>query len=279
MAYGIILSPIKWRLVGKVAVITGAATGIGQATARLFVAHGAKVVIADVKDDAGQTLVNELGTDCSKYIHCDVSKESHVAAAVNLAVHSFGKLDILYNNAGIVGSLSPFEALPVDEFQKVLDVNLLGTVIGIKHAAKAMIPAKQGVIISTASIGGSIPGIAAAYSISKSGVIATTYSASAQLTKHGIRVNCISPGLVATPLSLSHFRNLNPDLSEEQFEKMVDLENFSNIAGARSTPEVIAKAALFLASDDSSYISGHNLVVDGGYLTNRSFSFYSNLSS
>ncbi len=104
------------------------------------------------------------------------------------------------------GSLSPFEALPVDEFQKVLDVNLLGTVIGIKHAAKAMIPAKQGVIISTASIGGSMPGKAAAYCISKSGVIATTYSASAQLTKHGIRVNCISPGLVGTPLSLSHFR-------------------------------------------------------------------------
>ncbi|CAK9879446.1 unnamed protein product [Sphagnum jensenii] len=135
-----------------------------------------------------------------------------------------------------------------------------------------MIPAKQGVIISTASIGGSIAGIAPlAYSISKSGVIATTYSASAQLTKHGIRVNCISPGLVPTPLTLSHFRF--------KFEKMVDLENFSNIAGARSTPEVIAKAALFLASDDSSYISGHNLVVDGGYLTNRSFSFYSNLSS
>jgi NAD(P)-dependent dehydrogenase (short-subunit alcohol dehydrogenase family) len=91
--------------VGKVAVITGAATGIGHATARLFVAHGAKVVIADVKDDAGQTLVNELGTDSSKYIHCDVSKESHVAAAVNLAVPSFGKLDIMYNNAGIVGEL------------------------------------------------------------------------------------------------------------------------------------------------------------------------------
>jgi NAD(P)-dependent dehydrogenase (short-subunit alcohol dehydrogenase family) len=93
--------------VGKVAVITGAATGIGHATACLFVAHGAKVVIADVKDDAGQTLANELGRDCSKYIHCDVSKESHVAAAVNLAVQSFGKLDILYNNAGIPGELIP----------------------------------------------------------------------------------------------------------------------------------------------------------------------------
>jgi NAD(P)-dependent dehydrogenase (short-subunit alcohol dehydrogenase family) len=110
------------------------------------------------------------------------------------------------NVVSYAGSLSPFEALPVDEFQKVLDVNLLGTVIGIKHAAKAMIPAKQGVIISTASSGGSMPGKAAAYCISKSGVIATTYSASAQLTKHGIRVNCISPGLVGTPLSLSHFR-------------------------------------------------------------------------
>jgi NAD(P)-dependent dehydrogenase (short-subunit alcohol dehydrogenase family) len=93
--------------VGKVAVITGAATGIGHATARLFVAHGAKVVIADVKNEVGETLANELGTDCSKYIHCDVSKESHVAAAVNLAVHSFGKLDILYNNAGISGQLIP----------------------------------------------------------------------------------------------------------------------------------------------------------------------------
>ncbi len=105
------------------------------------------------------------------------------------------------------GPLPPFEALPVDEFQKLLDVNLLGTVIGIKHAAKAMIPAKQGVIISTASIAGCIAGIGPlAYSISKSGVIATTYSASAQLTKHGIRVNCITPGLVATPMLLSFFR-------------------------------------------------------------------------
>jgi NAD(P)-dependent dehydrogenase (short-subunit alcohol dehydrogenase family) len=93
--------------VGKVAVITGAATGIGSATARLFVAHGAKVVIADVNDEVGETLANELGTDCSKYIHCDVSNESHVAAAVNLAVHSFGKLDILFNNAGIAGQLIP----------------------------------------------------------------------------------------------------------------------------------------------------------------------------
>ncbi|KAH9548300.1 hypothetical protein CY35_11G081300 [Sphagnum magellanicum] len=271
-------SPLR-QLVGKVAVITGAATGIGHATARLFVAHGAKVVIADVKDDAGQTLVNELGTDCSKYIHCDVSKESHVAAAVNLAVHSFGKLDILYNNAGIVGPWSPSEALPVDEFQKVLDVNLLGTVIGIKHAAKAMIPAKQGLIISTASIAGSIAGIGPlAYSISKSGVIAASYSASAQLTKHGIRVNCISPGVVATPMALSQFREIYPDLSEEQFEKMIERENFSNIAGARLTPEVIAKAALFLASDDSPYISGHNLVVDGGYVTNKIFSSSSYLS-
>ncbi|KAH9538277.1 hypothetical protein CY35_16G098600 [Sphagnum magellanicum] len=271
-------SPLR-RLVGKVAVITGAATGIGHATARLFVAHGAKVVIADVKDDAGQTLANELGTDCSKYIHCDVSKESHVAAAVNLAVHSFGKLDILYNNAGIPGPMFPFEALPVDEFQKLLDVNLLGTVIGIKHAAKAMIPAKQGVIISTASTTGSIAGTGpAAYSISKAGVIAATYSASAQLTKHGIRVNCISPGLLATSLTLPAFRENYPDLSEEQLEKMVELENFSNIAGARLTPEVVAKAALFLASDDSPYISGHNLVVDGGYLTNKSFSSSSNLS-
>ncbi|KAH9533672.1 hypothetical protein CY35_18G064600 [Sphagnum magellanicum] len=244
------------RLVGKVAVITGAATGIGHATAHLFVAHGAKVVIADVKDDAGQTLANELGTDCSKYIHCDVSKESHVAAAVNLAVHSFGKLDILYNNAGI-------PALPVDEFQKLLDVNLLGIVIGIKHAAKAMIPAKQGVIISTASTTGSIAGTGpAAYSISKACVIAATYSASAQLTKHGIRVNCISPGLLATSSTLPAFREIYPDLSEEQLEKMVKLENFSNIAGARLTPKVIAKAALFLASDDSPYISGHNLVID-----------------
>jgi NAD(P)-dependent dehydrogenase (short-subunit alcohol dehydrogenase family) len=177
------------------------------------------------------------------------------------------------------GPWSPSEALPVDEFQKVLDVNLLGTVIGIKHAAKAMIPAKQGLIISTASIAGSIAGIGPlAYSISKSGVIAASYSASAQLTKHGIRVNCISPGAVATPLALSQLREIYPDLSEEQFEKIFELENSSNIAGARLTPEVIAKAALFLASDDSPYISGHNLVVDGGYLTNKIFSVSSYLS-
>jgi len=258
------------RLVGKVAVITGAATGIGSATARLFVEHGAKVVIADVNDEVGETVVNELGTDCSKYIHCDVSNESHVAAAVNLAVHSFGKLDILFNNAGISGPVLPIEELPVDEVRKLLDVNLVGTLIGIKHAAKAMIPAKQGVIISTASISGSLAMGPFAYAISKAAIISATYNASASLTKHGIRVNCISPGLLATPLVFSTFREIYPDLSTEQVEKMVEQNNFSNIAGARLTPEVVANAALFLASDDSSYISGHNLVVDGGYLTNKS---------
>ncbi|CAM6015814.1 unnamed protein product [Sphagnum balticum] len=126
-----------------------------------------------------------------------------------------------------------------------------------------MIPAKQGVIISTASISGSLAMGPFAYAISKAAIISATYNASASLTKHGIRVNCISPGLLATPL-------IYPDLSTEQVEKMVEQNNFSNIAGARLTPEVVANTALFLASDDSSYISGHNLVVDGGYITNKS---------
>ncbi|CAK9201426.1 unnamed protein product [Sphagnum troendelagicum] len=248
------------RLEDKVAVITGGAAGLGEATARLFVRNGARVVIVDIDDEAGERLVTELGDASARYVHCDVRKESDVAAAVTYAVSTFGKLDIYFSNAGIYPtSRTSMDNLDMDNFDAVMATNLRGTVLSLKYAAKAMIPAKQGVIICTASIAGMFGGMtAASYAISKAAIIAAVHCASAELSQHGIRVNTISPFSVATPLTLKSFR-------QEVIKKL----NNRELAGSILTPESVADAALFLASSESAFMSGHNLVLDGGFSTRR----------
>ncbi|CAM6028951.1 unnamed protein product, partial [Sphagnum balticum] len=248
------------RLEDKVAVITGGAAGLGEATARLFVRNGARVVILDIDDEAGERLVTELGDASARYVHCDVRKESDVAAAVTYAVSTFGKLDIYFSNAGIYPtSRTSMDNLDMEDFDVVMATNLRGTVLSLKYAAKAMIPAKQGVIICTASIAGMLGGMtAASYAISKAAIIAAVHCASAELSQHGIRVNTISPFSVATPLTLKSFR-------QEVIKKL----NNQELAGSILTPESVADAALFLASSESAFMSGHNLVLDGGFSTRR----------
>lgn len=246
------------RLEGKVALITGGASGIGEYTAELFTKHGAKVMIADIQDDLGQSVCKNLGPSVASYIHCDVTNEAHVQNAVDSTVAKYKKLDIMFNNAGIAGSYPKLNILDItqSEFEEIIKVNLIGPFLGTKHAARVMIPAKQGSIITTAStcsvLGGGAPH---AYTSSKHGIVGLTRNTAVELGKYGIRVNCVSPHVISTPLVKNFLK-----LDDEGVSKF-----YSNLKGASCKVEDVANAALFLASDDSKFISGHNLVVDGGF--------------
>ncbi|KAI4300593.1 hypothetical protein L6164_033952 [Bauhinia variegata] len=262
------MAPITQRLQGKVAIITGGASGIGAATAKLFVEHGAKVIVADVQDEIGQSFCKALGpNDTVLYARCDVTLDSDVKDVVDMAVSKFGRLDIMYNNAGIVGAVDPTTLGSDDEnFKRVFEVNVYGAFLGAKHAARVMIPTKKGVILFTASVASVIAGESPhAYTVSKHAVVGLMKNLCVELGQHGIRVNCISPGAITTPL-------LNNALKIDK--SVVDgvLRASSVLKGGLIEVEDIAEAVVYLSSDESRFVSGVNLVVDGGYsTTNLSF--------
>ncbi|XP_040993551.1 secoisolariciresinol dehydrogenase-like [Juglans microcarpa x Juglans regia] len=258
-----VLAPIAKRLAGKVALITGGASGIGKSTARLFAEHGAKVIIADIQDELGFSVCQDksISGDIS-YVHCDVTSESDVENAVNTAVSKHGKLDIMFNNAGRTGQIDEnILTLEQKDYKRVFDVNVLGSFLGAKHAAKVMIPAKRGTILFTASNVTQSHGMAShTYTASKHAVVGLTKNLCVELGQYGIRVNCISPHALPTPLLLN-----STGIDKTKAEEMIS--SAANLKGAVLEEGDLAEAALFLASEESKYVSGLNLVVDGGYST------------
>ncbi|XXG65091.1 hypothetical protein AAC387_Pa05g2882 [Persea americana] len=259
-----VLSLVTRRLIGKVALITGGAGGIGSRTAKLFSQHGAKVVIADLNEEIGQAVCKELGPQGASFIHCDVTKEDSVQNAVDAAVSKYGKLDIMFNNAGIVELPKPsIVETEKSDFERVLSINVIGVFLGTKHAARVMIPARRGSIINTSSTASRMGGITPhAYTSSKHAVVGLTINAAIELGQFGVRANCVAPHVVPTPMTTSVFK-----MGEEELAKRAD--SCSILKGISLKAEDIAEAALFLGSDESRYVNGHNLIVDGGYtLTN-----------
>ncbi|KAJ9175062.1 hypothetical protein P3X46_013646 [Hevea brasiliensis] len=255
------------RLEGKVALITGGASGIGAATARLFLKHGAKVIVADVQDDLGQSLCQDLGSEeIITYVHCDVTCDSDVQNAVDLAASKYGKLDIMYSNAGHPGNTVGILGTDNEEFKRVFDVNVFGGFLAAKHAARVMIPAKKGSILFTASnLSVTCFQGMHAYVTSKHAVVGLAKNLSVELGQYGIRVNCVSPYAVVTPLLKEGIGAMG--MEHEKIQEAVSAAG--NLKQAVLQAEDIAEAALYLVSDESKYVSGLNLLVDGGYsLTN-----------
>lgn len=251
------------RLDGRVAAITGASSGIGRAAAERFVEEGAKVAIGDIQNDAGQALADSLG-DAAIFVRCDVTSEEDVAGLVDAAVAEFGQLDVMYNNAGIVGAVGPVDTTPADEWHATMDVLLHGVFYGIKHAARVMKPRQTGSIISMASTAGVMGGLGPhAYAAAKHAVVGLTKNAAAELCRSGIRVNCIAPASMATPMvAFAHtgdHTNMDGTLAE--------LSATSPLIGRPGLASDVANAALWLASDESGYTSGHCLATDAGFTT------------
>ncbi|MFO8011023.1 MAG: glucose 1-dehydrogenase [Dehalococcoidia bacterium] len=253
---------------GKVAIVTGGASGIGEAITRLFIAEGARVVVADILDDPGEGLVEELKPN-ALYRHADVSSEEDIQNLVDYACREFGPLDCMINNAGISGVVAPIDAIPVEGFDRTMAVDLRAIFLGMKHAVRVMRPRGTGSIISTASVAGLQTGHADhTYSAAKAAVIHLTRSVAMEAGEIGIRVNCICPGWIATPI-LGKSAGLTQEDAEKSLASVSEvLTGFQPLKRA-GLPEDVARAALWLAGDESSFVNGHALVVDGGISNGR----------
>lgn len=255
------------RLDGKVAVITGGASGIGEETARLFVAEGARVVIADIQDERGRVIADELGS-AADYIHTNVTDEDDVRGAVARAASTFGRLDCMFNNAGILGTVGPIEDIPVDEYELTMQVLLRSVFLGMKYASPVMKAQGSGSIISTSSVAGIIGGDGPhIYATAKAAVLQLTKSVALELAEHSVRVNAICPGATVTPMVLAGVPNTPQaeDAVRSVFARYQPIPR----AGVASD---IAQAALWLASDESSFVTGQAIVVDGGLTSGKPWS-------
>ena len=258
------------RLDRKVAVISGGASGMGAGTVRRFVEEGAKVVIADVQDERGEKLAMELGA-AAAYCRADVADEAQVKGAVDFAVSRFGRLDCLFNNAGFGGVDEPVEAIPMEGYDRTMDVLVKGVLLGMKHAAPVMKRQGTGSIISTASVAGLRTGYGPhVYSTAKAAVIHLTRSVAMELGEWGIRVNCICPGGIVTPI-FAKALGVPAERADETLGAVSELLRQMQAIPRPGHPNDIAGAAVFLASDDAAFVNGHALVVDGGLVGGRRY--------
>ncbi len=260
---------------GKVAVIAGGTSGIGARTAKVFVEEGARVVIAGRRQDEGERLVAALGSAAS-FIRTDVSVEADVEAMIGHAVARFGRLDCLFNNAGIPSDGAGIAEIELAVFDAAMAVHVRGVLLGMKYAAPVMRRAGSGSIINTASINGLRAGIATlTYSTAKAAVIHLTRCAAVELGEDGIRVNSLSPGPIVTGI-FGKGAGMEPSAADQGADtvKAALAELLPKVQPLRriGTTDDIARAALFLASDASSLVNGHDLVVDGGFTAGRPYS-------
>ncbi len=236
------------KLQGKVAVITGGASGIGAATAKLFSEHGAKLVLVDLQEDLGTSFAQELPD--AIFVKADVTNEEQVANVFEKAKEAYGQVDVVFNNAGI-GKVTPTHEVSYDEWRKTVAVDLDGVFLVAREAIRSFQQTGGGVIVNTASMYGWVgsPG-SAAYNAAKGGVVNFTRSIGLEYAEHNIRVNALCPGFIDTPII--------PEESKDILKHMTPMKRLGQ-------SEEMAKAVLFLASDDSSFMTGASLVVDGGY--------------
>jgi len=253
------------RLEGKVAVITGAASGIGAATAKTYVDHGARVVLGDIQDEAGESMAAALGgAGHAIFRHCNVTNEAEVEALVKAAVSEFGQIDIMFNCAGIVGALGPMSTTPAEEWKLTIDIMINGVFYGMKHASRYMKEAGSGSIISMSSTAGVMGGLGPhAYAAAKHAVVGMTKNLAAEVGGYGVRVNCIAPAGMATPMVADVMTGDHQNLEET----IATLAALSPLKGRAGLAQDVANAALWLASDESGYTSGLTLTVDAGATT------------
>jgi NAD(P)-dependent dehydrogenase (short-subunit alcohol dehydrogenase family) len=248
------------RVEGKVALVTGGASGIGRATALMFAREGAKLVVADMNEEGGQQTVHMITENSGEaiFVRTDVSQAVEVQALISKVVETYGKLDCAHNNAGISGGGRALTAEYSEEtWHRVLGVNLTGVWLCMKYEIPQMLQHGGGVIVNTASVAGLIGARGlAAYVASKHGVVGLTKTAALEYAQQGIRVNCICPGVIHTPMTE---RGLN---DPERRARIIASEPMGRVG----TPEEIAEAVVWLCSDASSFVTGHTMTVDGGFV-------------
>ncbi len=246
------------RLKNKVAIITGGGSGIGRATCLLFAREGAKVVVADYAAEGGHETVRQIKAASGEatFVQADVSKSADVRTMIATTVNTYGRVDVLFNNAGIEGPSAKLANYKEEDWDRVIAIDLTAVYLGMKYAIPEMIKQGGGVIISTASVAGMVgfPG-SGAYAAAKAGVINLTRLAALEYAEKKIRVNCICPGVISTPM-------VDRVMGDRPRENVVRLEPI----GRLGQPEDIANAALFLASDESAFATGAPFVIDGGYV-------------
>ncbi|SRR5579875_132665 len=240
------------RIADRVAIVTGGASGIGKATVELFAREGARVVVADLPNSDGEAIAKSAG---GMFVPTDVRDPKAIERLVQTACDKLGGLDIMFNNAGI-GIVAPLLETPEDLYFNTLRIDLDGVYWGLKFAGRVMVQQKRGAIVNTASVAGirGSQGLSA-YNAAKHGVVGITRTAALEFAPAGVRVNCICPGIVDTPLVANAFGKT---------EKIRETLHRAHPLGRMAKPEEIARCVLFLASDDASFVTGHALVVDGG---------------
>jgi 3-hydroxybutyrate dehydrogenase len=247
---------------GKVALVTGAASGIGRATALTFAREGAKLVVADINEDGGQQtvhMITEHGGEAT-FVQVNVTSATQVEAMISKTVETYGRLDCAHNNAGVTQQdYPPTAEYPEDDWNRVMAINLTGVWLCMKYELQQMVQQGGGAIVNTASVAGLV-GLAgrSAYVASKHGVIGLTKTAALEYAKQGIRVNCVCPGYIRTPMVEYVIQHEGPQLEEQMAAR--------EPIGRLGKPEEIAETVIWLCSDAASFVTGHTMTVDGGYV-------------